>query len=148
MRNIFFILLLMLTLTACGGKEDAPVDPTGEATTEETAGEEASGDVTSVEKMDAEETAATEAAAETEPETPDLPPESIGEVQLFDGTSIELRGFKKLGKYYIYIAGKLNGRLGAARDWPAAKQMHNTQRSIVDVNVNFLIPSPYSTLLG
>lgn len=103
MRTILLTLMLVLTLTACGGKEDVPVeDPNAQAATEE-----------AVAQADAEE--AKEAAPQDELgiegiAKEDLPEGPLGAIQLKDGTVLEIVGLKKLGKYYLYISGKLNGR--------------------------------------
>lgn len=34
----------------------------------------------------------------------------VGNIRLKDGSAIEITELEKLGKYYIYISGKLNGR--------------------------------------
>ncbi|MDC0336467.1 hypothetical protein OAN24_06210 [Pseudodesulfovibrio sp.] len=104
MRTIVFTLMLLLALTACGGKEDVSTDPNGEAAASETTADEAgeeSSEAAAGEEAPAEETASI---------APDIILEPIGEIHLFDGTVLELTTFEKIGKYYIYIAGKLNGR--------------------------------------
>ncbi|QJB55970.1 hypothetical protein [Pseudodesulfovibrio sp. zrk46] len=97
MRTILFILMLLVTLTACGGKEDVSTDPAGEtANAEQTANAEEG-----------------EAAPATEEKSvmDYLPPDPIGEVHMSDGRVLELSGVKPIGgHYYLYITGKLNGR--------------------------------------
>jgi len=46
----------------------------------------------------------TEIAKKEEPSRP------VGNIRLKDGSAIEITELKKLGKYYLYISGKLNGR--------------------------------------
>jgi len=95
MRTILLTLMLLVILAGCGGKEDVPTDPAGENAT---VAEPAAGD--------GETVAATENATADEEEYSG----PVGAVQLKDGTVYELTEFQRLGKYYFYISGKLNGR--------------------------------------
>ena len=93
--TIILTLMLLLTLAACGGKEDVPTDPAGEtATTEQAAdGEETATENTDVSIVDA------------------LPDDPVGEIVLKDDRVLELSKLEKIGKhFYLYINGKLNGR--------------------------------------
>ncbi len=105
MRKISFILILVLALSlaACAGKEDAPVNSGDEATqTDESAQAEAAAGA---------EAAASEAEAEDDTVLDiKLPDDPVGEVRMKDGTVYELTKLIPIGKYYIYIAGKFNGR--------------------------------------
>ncbi len=101
MRTILLTLLL-LTLIACAGKEDVPVDG---AATESTQAEESAQAEESVDEAAA--TGADEIAGVAMEEVATGP---IGNIRLRDGSVIEIIEFKKLGKYYLYISGKLNGR--------------------------------------
>jgi len=97
MRTIFLTLLLLLTLTACGTKDATTEEPTAEAAaTEESAAAEAS-----TAEDDSDITGVAKEKMTTGP---------IGNIRLKDGSAIEITEFKKLGKYYIYVSGKLNGR--------------------------------------
>ncbi|BCS89061.1 hypothetical protein [Pseudodesulfovibrio sediminis] len=99
MRTIYIVLTLtlILTLAACGGKEvEEPMAETAAV---------------------AEPTAPAEEAAvpapdngSTNPISDIVPAGPAGSVQLKDGTILELTKFNKIGKYYIYISGNLNGR--------------------------------------
>lgn len=101
MRTIFLTLMLLLTLTACGGKEDVPTDPAGEtAATEEAVAEPAAEEAAPV----------SDAAEETSLVDADILADPLGEVHMVDGTVLELTKLKRIGKYYMYIVGKLNGR--------------------------------------
>ena len=96
MRTILLTLMLLLTLAACAGKEDVPVDgATEDAQSEETAAEVAPAD---------EDKPVAGVAKEEAYVGP------VGNIRLKDGSVIEIAEFKKLGKYYLYISGKLNGR--------------------------------------
>ncbi|MGL1863382.1 MAG: hypothetical protein OCC46_12730 [Pseudodesulfovibrio sp.] len=105
MRTIFFTLILMLTLVGCGGKNDAPIDSNATDVAAESSEEAATA-------QDEEISSAAEVVALNDAVGIDVDTiiEPVGEVHLFDGTIIELTMFEKIGKYYIYISGKLNGR--------------------------------------
>ena len=97
MRTILLTLMLLLTLAACAGKEEVPVDGAAAdaAQTEEATAEAAS---------DEEDKPVAGVAKE------EISAGPVGNVRLKDGSVIEISEFKKLGKYYLYISGKLNGR--------------------------------------
>lgn len=92
MRNVLFILLLMLTLVACSSKKKA-VDAVGTPATEESAqgeaGAPANGD---------------------EPVTIGAMENPVGEVRMVDGRTLKLSKLNAMGAYYMYIVGTLNGR--------------------------------------
>jgi hypothetical protein len=96
MRNIFFVLVLTLTLAlaACAGKETAPANGSDEAAQTETAAtpDEAGADESNEDVIDIK-----------------LPDDPVGEVRLKDGTIYELTKLIPIGNYYIYVAGKFNG---------------------------------------
>lgn len=102
MRTILFILMLMLTLTACAGKDGSTDLNADNATAAEAAAAEG-GEV--VEEIVVEETVEIETTLD-----PNVILDPVGDVRMVDGTVHELTSFKKLGQYYIYIVGKLNGR--------------------------------------
>lgn len=89
MRTIFLTLLMIMTLAACGGKNTAPETDAANATADNATIPE--GD----ESLDA---------------ILDIQFEPIGTFILTDGTEVPLVEFKKIGKYYIYMTGKLDGR--------------------------------------
>ena len=107
---LLFLVLAAPTALASGSSPDEPPEAMREEATE-----------TSEEKAPETESetaeAAPEAAAETAEEAPKpgvLPEEEhvgpFGELQLADGSRMEVLNLKRFGKYYIYISGKLNGR--------------------------------------
>lgn len=96
MRNILLVLTLVLTLAACSAKDEAVQQPVPDATPTEAA-----------EPAPAEANggpASTLAIKDVIPEGP------VGTVQLTNGSTMELTELIKLGNYYVYISGKLNGR--------------------------------------
>lgn len=133
MRTILMTLMLVLTLTACGGKEDVPVeDPNAQASTEETTTETEV--VEEVEEADTQSDLGIEGIVKEE-----LPDGPLGAIQLKDGTVIEIVGLKKLGKYYLYISGKLNGRSSTVVSLTRYRDLRRWGRfSFKDPN-NFLI---------
>lgn len=101
MRTILITLMLAFTLTACGFFDDSVEEPM----TAQVPGEPAA------------EKAATDAEAQPEGlvrstyEVKDIPPDGhIGTLQLANGNNLEIIGLTKLGGYYVYITGELNGR--------------------------------------
>lgn len=71
----------------------------------------------------------------------DLRLEPLGSMTLRDGTVYEIMDFVKLGKYYIYISGKLNGRsstvvsltrLSDLQDWAAINFKDQYTFTLVD----------------
>lgn len=101
MRNLLLVLMLALTLVACSAKDDSvqqpvPDAPQAEASegtpAEPPAGEASSGPTS------------THTVRDTTPEGP------VGTVQLTNGNTMELTELIKLGDYYLYISGRLNGR--------------------------------------
>lgn len=110
MRTIFLTILLLLTLTACAGKEDAPIDGT---TADTPAAEEAATEDTPADDQPAAEAPAAEAPAEDENVSvidENLLIGPVGDIRMANGSVLELTSLDKIGKYYIYISGKLNGR--------------------------------------
>ena len=107
MRTIILTLLLLITLTACAGKEDVPTDPAAEgATTEEQAATETDDEA-------AAQADATEASPADDNQSiisDDIQFDPVGEVRMANGQTLELSKFEKIGKYFMYISGKLNGR--------------------------------------
>lgn len=106
MRTIVFLMLLLITLTACAAKE--------EMTPEEAAQIEAA----EAEGADAGEAAQADAAADADSEEAlpeatldeNLQLDPIGEMKLINGKTYNIFRLEPLDKYYIYIVGKLNGR--------------------------------------
>lgn len=99
MRTLIFILMLALSLTACAGKNDTPEGGEGSVAVPESeeVATQAEGDPAATDE-------------ESSIFTEEMLVDPVGDVRLADGTVLELTKFEKLGKYYIYISGKLNGR--------------------------------------
>ncbi|WFS62621.1 hypothetical protein LF599_00245 [Pseudodesulfovibrio thermohalotolerans] len=94
MRTLLLALMLALALTACSSKDEAaqlPVPDEAPAARESAAPSNGQ-PVSSL------------AITETIPEGP------IGQIQLTNGSTLVIDGLEKLGNYWIYISGKLNGR--------------------------------------
>ena len=89
MRIKLFVFMMILTLAACGGKNDAPVDPAAEngTTLSLPADDQGLGDAVL-----------------------DIQFDPIADFGMKSGERIPIVEFKKLGKYFVYISGKLNGR--------------------------------------
>jgi hypothetical protein len=88
---------MTLTLVACGTKDDTmeqPVPDSAPATQEASAPAQGPDGAP----------ASTNTLNDVVPEGP------VGTLQLTDGTTVELTELIKLGNYYLYISGKLNGR--------------------------------------
>ncbi len=107
MRTIVFILMLMLTLTACAGKDNMTPEEAAQIEAAETEGAEAA---EAAEDGAAADTGDDAAASPEATLADDFQLDPIGEVKMRDGTSYALARLEKLGPYFIYIAGKLNGR--------------------------------------
>jgi len=96
MRTLFLALIISLTLVACGTKENPAEQPATDAGSAEAAQQKA---------------AAPKPTNGSTTGTRDIAPTGIvGSVQLINGNKMELTKLIKLGTYYIYITGKLNGR--------------------------------------
>ncbi|CCH49350.1 hypothetical protein [Pseudodesulfovibrio piezophilus] len=99
---LLLTFLLLLTLVACAGKEDAPIDggdtPAGETSDTET--QATSQDQSS--QADQEDDDAFDVQA--------INLDPLGDIRLVDGTVLELTQLEPIGKYYVYLSGKLNDR--------------------------------------
>lgn len=96
MRTLLLVLMLMLTLAACGTKNDAVEQPVADGAPQQAA--------EPVAKTDGEPVS-THTIKETIPDGP------VGTVQLTNGDKMQIAGLEKLGgDYWIYVSGKLNGR--------------------------------------
>ena len=95
MRTLFIALLIALTLAACSAKDTTTEEPVAEtaAVAETTPPAEAAQGPTSTLTI-----------------TDVVPDGPVGTVQLTNGSTVELTRLIKLGNYYLYITGKLNGR--------------------------------------
>lgn len=145
MRTALSVLMLLLMLTACGTKDEAvkaPIDD--EALTEEQLAE--GGNIENSvpsPRAQAEIDKEAEEAAKKKSPYPVLkdivPPGPLAAVRLRDGTMYEIIKFEKLGKYYIYISGKLNGRAATVMSLTRFQDLqHWTEISFQD-RYNFII---------
>lgn len=106
MRTIVFLMLLLLTLAACAGKEDMTPEEAAQIEAAEAEGAEAGEAAQADAAADADSQEALPEATLDE----NLQLDPIGEMKLKDGTTLNIFRLEKLDKYYIYIVGKLNGR--------------------------------------
>ncbi len=107
MRTIVFIMMLLLTLTACASKDEMTPEEAGQIEAAEVEGAEASETAQEEAEADTGEDAAAGPEATL---SDDFQLDPIGEMKMVDGTVISIAKLEKIGSYYIYIAGKLNGR--------------------------------------
>ncbi|WP_316898054.1 hypothetical protein [Pseudodesulfovibrio indicus] len=101
MRNLLLALMLVLTLVACSAKDEGVQQPVPEAPPAEAP------DTASAEAPPAK---ASNGPVSTNSVRDVVPEGAVGTVQLTNGTTMELTELIKLGDYYLYISGKLNGR--------------------------------------
>lgn len=107
MRTIVFVLMLMFTLTACAGKGDMTPEEAARIEAAETEGAAASDAAQDEAAADTGEGAAASPEATLDD---DFSLDPIGEVKMMDGSTFPISKMERIGKYYIYISGKLNGR--------------------------------------
>lgn len=102
LTTILLALLLALLLAGCSGKDVTPEELADEAAAEEAM--EAKDGVTD------ETASSSEASDDVGLDIETLVVDPVGTIRLKDGTTHELTKLKTIGKYYIYIVGKLGGR--------------------------------------
>ena len=131
MRTIMIALLLALALTGCGFTDDSPEEPTAPAVAGE-AGDEAQ----------------TPEAAEAQPDGPArstnevkdiVPTGPLATVQMANGSTLELVGMIKLGGYYLYIDGDLNGRTSTVISYTRYQDVAKWEAFIFKDANNFII---------
>lgn len=128
MRTIFITLLLALTLTACGFFDDSVEEPMTAQNPEATQEEVASEDM-----------AQPEIVASTN-EVKDIPPEGlVGTLQLANGSTLEIVDLAKLGNYYVYVTGELNGRSSTVISFTRFQDMQQWEAIIFKDANNFII---------
>jgi hypothetical protein len=136
--------------TGTESPEDQPGDQTPDQVREEGESPPDTDDQDTADKDAANEEQPDEGAADQgDPASPgytsvisdDLRLEPLGSITLRDGTVYEIMDFVKLGKYYIYISGKLNGRsstvvsltrLSDLQDWAAINFKDQYTFTLVD----------------
>ncbi|BDQ37991.1 hypothetical protein SYK_23510 [Pseudodesulfovibrio nedwellii] len=99
MRTIIIALMLVLTLAACGTKDDSVESPMPDAEAAEQTATPAPVPSSNDQNLKSTNT--------LKDEIPDGP---VGTLQLADGSTIVISELIKLDKYYLYMSGKLNGR--------------------------------------
>ncbi|BDQ34321.1 hypothetical protein [Pseudodesulfovibrio portus] len=140
MRTILKALLLSLTLAlalgGCGFFDDSPEEPMEPAVAQET------GDEAAAPQADASEEGAsgTEAGLSSTNEVEDIVPEGpVATLQLANGSTIEVLGLAKLGKYYLYISGELNGRTSTVISYTRFQDVAKWDAFIFKDPNNFII---------
>ena len=130
MRTIFIALLLATTLFGCGFFDDSVEEPTAPAMVGET-GEEAPAPVAGT-KPDGP-------AASTNEVTDIVPEGPVATVQMANGSTIEVLSLAKLGKYYLYISGELNGRTSTVISYTRFQDVAKWDAFIFKDANNFII---------
>lgn len=105
-------LTLALTMGGCSFFDDSPEEPMEPAVARE-AGDEAAAPQAAASEVAASEAGASgaeENAGSTNAVTDIVPEGPVATLQLANGKTMEVLGLKKLGKYYLYVSGELNGR--------------------------------------
>lgn len=125
MRNILLALMLVLTLAACSAKDEGAQQPVPDAPPT------AAAEPAPAEANDGP--ASTRAIKDVIPEGP------VGTVQLTNGNTMELTGLIKLGNYYVYISGKLNGRSSTVVSLTRFRDLQNWASIIFKDPRTFLI---------
>jgi len=116
MRTLISTLLLLALLSVAALAQDAP--PAPDAATDDAAQTQESvpddpnamlpGE-TPAPPQDAAEAPAPEGNA-TDAKAEEVPTGPIGEMHLADGSIVEIIELQKIGKFYLYLSGKLEGR--------------------------------------
>ena len=101
MRNLLLALMLVLTLVACSAKDEGVQQPVPDAP---------QADVADTAPAEAPPAEASNGPVSTHAIKDEVPAGPVGTVQLTNGNTMELTELIKLGDYYLYISGKLNGR--------------------------------------
>ena len=108
MRTLISTLLLLTLLSVAALAQEAPPEspaaPDGAA--QETVGDDPEAPVPGEAAPAGEEGAAAEPPAEEAV----VPAGPVGEMHMADGSIIEILSLQKLGKFYLYLSGKLDGR--------------------------------------
>ncbi|MBG0791637.1 MAG: hypothetical protein H0S80_14190 [Desulfovibrionaceae bacterium] len=134
MRTTLIALLLALALTGCGFADDSPEEPTTPAVAGEADG--APADAATQEADGSEE----EGAAASTNEVMDIVPDGpLATVQLANGSTLEILGLEKLGKYYLYLHGDLNGRSSTIISYTRFQDMARWDAIIFKDENNFIV---------
>ena len=126
---LILALTLALTLGGCGFFDDSPEEPMEPAVAQET-GDEAA----------APQAPVSEDGVSSTNEVEDIVPEGpVATVQLANGSTMEVLGLKKLGKYYLYISGELNGRTSTVVSYTRFQDVAQWDAFIFKDANNFII---------
>ena len=112
MRTLISTLLLLILLSVAALAQETPPEPTAapDQAAQEAVGDDPNAPVPGEVAPATEEGAAAEAPAETPAAEAAVPSGPVGEMHMADGTIIEILSLQKIGKFYLYISGKLDGR--------------------------------------
>ncbi len=111
MRTILLTLMLLFAFAACAQAQD---DPAQEAAAE---GGPAEGNEAKDEEL--------------------VGP--VGNIRLKDGSAIEITKLKKIGKYFIYISGKLNGKTSTIISFTRMRDIKRWESITFKDQYNFII---------
>lgn len=130
MRTIFITLLLALSLTACGFFDDNVEEPAKPAVAGETTEQEAAAPA-------AARPDGTIASTNT---VKDIPPDGlVGTVQMANGSTLHIVDLVKLGNYYLYLSGELNGRTSTVISFTRFQDLKRWDAFIFKDQSNFVI---------
>ncbi|WP_272698803.1 hypothetical protein [Desulfovibrio sp. Fe33] len=122
MRTLLLALMLALALAACSSKDEAAQLPVpDEATAAESAAPADGQPISSI------------TIKETIPDGP------VGRMQLTNGSTLEIDGLEKMGNYWIYLTGKLNGRSSTVVSLTRFRDLMNWQSIVFKDPHNFTI---------
>jgi len=132
MRTIIIALMLVLTLAACGTKDDSVESPMPDADTAEQAATPAQ-EQTPVQPSDDQGPKSTNTLKD------EIPAGPVGTLQLANGSTMEITELIKLGKYYLYMSGKLNGRSSTVVSFTRFSDFKHFEAFIFKDQHNFIV---------
>lgn len=128
MRTILIAMLLALALVGCGFTDDSPEEPTTPAVAADPDN-----------NAEAAVTQPDEAATSTNEIVDIVPKGPLATVQMADGSTLEITGLIKLGGYYLYIDGDLNGRTSTVISYTRYQDVAKWEAFIFKDANNFVI---------
>lgn len=131
LTSLTLALILALALPGCSFFDDSPEEPVEPAVAGET--DNGAAAPAAEESRPAGERSS---ANEVHDEVPEGP---LATVQMADGSTIDIQGFKKLGQYYLYVAGDLNGRTSSVISYTRYQDVAKWDAFIFKDANNFVI---------